>query len=76
MASYMDVNALLLLGYSSKESLELELLATENLKRVRTWSAEKVNSDNVENPYSIQDFLETKTTWHPVEQIGGASPGY
>lgn len=76
MASHMDVNALLLLGYSSKESLELELLAAENLKRVRVWSAEKVNSDNVENPYSIQDFLETKTTWHPVEQIGGASPGY
>ena len=76
MASHMDVNALLLLGYSSKESLELELLAAENLKRVRVWSDEKVNSDNVENPYSIQDFLETKTTWHPVEQIGGASPGY
>ncbi|MFT6166093.1 MAG: acyl-CoA reductase-like NAD-dependent aldehyde dehydrogenase [Vicingaceae bacterium] len=76
MASHMDVNALLLLGYSTKEAIQLEALATENLKRVRSWSAEKVNSDEVENPYSIQDFLETKTTWHPVEQIGGATAGY
>ncbi|MBL4706993.1 MAG: aldehyde dehydrogenase family protein [Flavobacteriales bacterium] len=76
MASHMDVNALLLLGYESKESLSLEQLATENLKRVRTWSAEKVNTDELENPYSIQDFLETKTTWHPIEQIGGATAGY
>ncbi len=76
MASHMDVNALLLLGYSTKEAIQLEELATENLKRVRSWSAEKVNSDEVENPYSIQDFLETKTTWHPVEQIGGATAGY
>mgnify|MGYP003654180323 FL=1 len=76
MASHMDVNALLLLGYSTKEATQLEELATENLKRVRSWSAKKVNSDEVENPYSIQDFLETKTTWHPVEQIGGATAGY
>jgi len=76
MASHMDVNALLLVGYSAKEAIQLEELAAENLKRVRSWSAEKVNSDEVENPYSIQDFLETKTTWHPVEQIGGATAGY
>ena len=76
MASHMDVNALLLLGFSTKDAIQLEELATENLKRVRYWSSEKVNSDEVENPYSIQDFLETKTTWHPVEQIGGATAGY
>lgn len=76
MASHMDVNALLLMGYESKETTALEQLATENLKRLRLWSAEKVNSNAVENPYSIQDFLETKTTWHPIEQIGGASSGY
>lgn len=76
MASHMDVNALLLLGYSVKDSTPLETVAAENLKRVRSWSADKVNTEEVENPYSIQDFLETKTTWHPVEQIGGATAGY
>lgn len=76
MASHMDVNGLLLLGIQSKDAIILEQLATENLKRVRSWSASKVNSNEVENPYSIQDFLETKTTWHPVEQIGGATAGY
>ena len=76
LSSHMDVNALLLMGYTPKQSVKLEELATENLKRVRVWSAGKVNSVEVENPYSIQDFLETKTTWHPVEQIGGAAAGY
>lgn len=76
LSSHMDVNALLLMGYTPKQSVKLEELATENLKRVRVWSAGKVNSLEVENPYSIQDFLETKTTWHPVEQIGGAAAGY
>ena len=76
ISSHMDVNALLLMGYDRTNALELEQLATANLKRVRSWSAEKVNSTAVENPYSIQDFLETKTTWHPVEQIGGAAAGY
>ena len=32
MASHMDVNALLLIGYSEKEASPLELIATENLK--------------------------------------------
>lgn len=76
LASHMDVNALLLLNIDSKTATELEILATENLKRVRKWSKEAINGNDIENPYSIQDFLETKTTWHPIEQIGGASAGY
>lgn len=76
MASHMDVNGLLLMGYPVENSLKLEQLATENLKRVRKWSADKANTEEVETPYVIQEFLETKTTWHPVEQIGGATGGY
>lgn len=76
MASHMDVNTLLLLGYKQKDSQDLELLATENLKRVRYWSSKQIHSASIETPYTIKDFLETKTTWHPIEQIGGASAGY
>ena len=75
-ASHMDVNSLLLIGYSTEGATSLEQLSTENLKRVRRWSSKKVNSSEMESPYSIKDFLETKTTWHPIEQIGGAKAGY
>lgn len=75
-ASHMDVNSILLIGYNDQEALPLEQIATENLKRVKRWSAEQINTSEVENPYSIQDFLEVKTTWHPIEQIGGAKAGY
>lgn len=76
LASHMDVNALLLLNVDNNISSDLEALATENLKRVREWDSEAVNGSDIENPYAIQDFLETKTTWHPIEQIGGATAGY
>lgn len=76
MASHMDVNALLLIGYDDKAAMNLEQIAVENLKRVKKWTSASVNSDEVENPYVIQNFLETKTTWHPIEQIGGAAAGY
>lgn len=76
MASHMDVNALLLIGYSSKQSVSIEQIATENLKRVIHWLASQTETNEIENPYAIQDFLETKTTWHPIEQIGGATAGY
>lgn len=72
-ASHMDVNSLLLLNAESDESKEAESLGVENLKRIRFWN----KGDFLENsPERINDFLEVKTTWHPIEQIGGASSGY
>jgi len=70
-ASHMDVNALLLNGQGLDLS-EIENIASGNLKRVRHWDLSK----NVSSPYCIKDFLEVKTTWHPIEQIGGATAGY
>ena len=29
-----------------------------------------------ENPYMIIKTQEFKTTWHPIEKIGGAGSGY
>jgi acyl-CoA reductase-like NAD-dependent aldehyde dehydrogenase len=65
-ASHMDVNAVY--AHTSDEAIlkELETLAALNVKRVRTdnlsdWFAEKARS-----PYRIMDFLEIKTTWHPI----------
>ena len=33
------------------------------------------DEDN-EHPYIIADFMETKTTWHPIEIISGSGSGY
>lgn len=76
MASHMDVNAFLYAGNDKKEMLSIEKFAVENLKRVRTKDFSKIYSDKHETPYYIEDFLEMKTTWHPIEKIGAAGSGY
>ena len=74
-ASHMDVNSLLLLGEKFDVSA-IEDVAAENMKRLRHWDSKYLKSKKLNSPYSIKDFLEVKTTWHPIEQIGGASSGY
>lgn len=70
LAAHMDVNALV------SESLEeldkpLALACVENLKRHITYS----NSTD-KGLQRITDLQEIKTTWHPIESIGGASSSY
>ena len=74
-ASHMDVNSILLLGEEINVG-EIENLATENMKRLRHWNKTHLKGKKLNSPYSIKDFQEVKTTWHPIEQIGGASSGY
>ncbi len=76
MSSHMDVNAFLYAGNDKKEILSIQKLAVENLKRVRVMDFSDVYSSDHETPYYIEDFLETKTTWHPIEKIGVAGSGY
>ncbi len=76
MASHMDVNAFLYTGKNKKEMLSVEKLAVDNLKRVRLKNLTNVYSPDHETPYYIEDFLEMKTTWHPIEKIGAEGSGY
>lgn len=74
MALHMDVNTLVI-----DRAVDMTVLvnaATENMKRVRDWSGVSWNGANGQGPYYISDLQETKTTWHPVEQIGGAGSEY
>jgi len=64
LASHMDVNAIDLAGVSADTVTDLEIAASDNLKRVlrprRTdWAAEPGTE-------RMLAFLETKTVWHPV----------
>jgi acyl-CoA reductase-like NAD-dependent aldehyde dehydrogenase len=75
-ASHMDVNSILYLGSDPKTIRSIKEKSADNLKRVRVWFNNDIQSAKFETPYTIKDFLEVKTTWHPIEQIGGASAGY
>ncbi|MEY5132281.1 MAG: hypothetical protein RLZZ198_285 [Bacteroidota bacterium] len=70
LAAHMDVNALVTecLGELNKP---LALACVENLKRHITYS----NSTD-QGLQRITDLQEVKTTWHPIESIGGATSSY
>lgn len=66
LTSHMDVNAILN-GLTDKNIMKLtDENASINIKRVYHYSAENWLDNIHESPYIIQQFLEIKTTWHPV----------
>ena len=68
LAKHMDVNAIYLTdNLKYKKSVQEE--ATQNLKRVVLGNKKPWIDTSIENPYIITDFMETKTTWHPIEFI-------
>jgi len=75
-ASHMDVNALLTIDLSKSIRKEIDETASVNVKRVLHQESKTFESNDSESPQTIRDFLEVKTTWHPIEQIGGAQAGY
>jgi acyl-CoA reductase-like NAD-dependent aldehyde dehydrogenase len=69
LASHMDVDAILVSagdGGGVDDAAEIERQAVHNLKRVRIERRTDWLAAAAESPYSILDFQETKTTWHPV----------
>ena len=66
MALHMDVNALLLCSDDKQQIAEAQTRSAENLKRVKIERRSDWHSSEVENPYAILDFVEVKTTWHPI----------
>lgn len=74
-ATHMDVNSILYAG-GIKENLKLiEEKSVVNLKRVFSYDIDWM-SDKGESVYFINDFQEVKTTWHPIENIGGSTANY
>ena len=75
LASHMDVNALITSNLESKLSNKLSLLSVDNLKRKFDYEVNWVEKDKQALHY-ISDLQEIKTTWHPIENVGGASSSY
>jgi acyl-CoA reductase-like NAD-dependent aldehyde dehydrogenase len=70
LASHMDVNALVS-GTIEALNTPLALACVDNLKRYIRYS------DGIpQGLQAIVELQEVKTTWHPIEKIGGATSSY
>ncbi|MDH4119228.1 MAG: aldehyde dehydrogenase family protein [Acidimicrobiia bacterium] len=60
LADHMDVNVLDVAGAPTDMLADLETASAENMKRIV-----KGATTDVQSPYLIAEFTETKTVWHP-----------
>ena len=75
-ADHMDVNATV---YCESDAATQKLIKEKsalNVKRVVLYDKVKWTTESGQSPYFILDLQEIKTTWHPIENIGGAKAGY
>ena len=75
LSEHMDVNALFLSNVYAEMENNTQLSAIDNLKRVIVKNDDWKKEDAQGISY-ISSFQEIKTTWHPIEQIGGATSTY
>jgi acyl-CoA reductase-like NAD-dependent aldehyde dehydrogenase len=75
-ADHMDVNAVIYCENDVETKKLIQQKVSLNLKRFFVYDKVKWNTDEAETPYFIMDTQEIKTTWHPIENIGGAKAGY
>lgn len=74
-AVHMDVNSIAYCGDEKETISLLKEKSVSNLKRIKVYK-EGWMDESAQNLYLITDFQEIKTTWHPIERIGGSAPGY
>ena len=75
LSSHMDVNAISSSKLSTDQKTQLEKNAVSNLKRTFFY-ADDWEASVGQGLYYIADLQEVKTTWHPIENIGGATSSY
>jgi acyl-CoA reductase-like NAD-dependent aldehyde dehydrogenase len=75
-ADHMDVNATVFCEADAATQKMIKEKSSLNVKRVVLYDKVKWNDASGQSPYFIMDFQEIKTTWHPIENIGGAKAGY
>lgn len=62
VSAHRDVDAILTVNLESAVEKSIQEAASDSLKRLRFIK----EAGQEGSPYAIQDFLEMKTTWHPV----------
>lgn len=76
LAKHMDVNALYLCDNNVESNKSNQIEAANNLKRIILPNDYNWHLNSIESPYEIIRFMETKTTWHPIENISNSGTGY
>ena len=74
-ASHMDINSVFYGGGSKDNTKLIQELAVVNVKRVHSYPINWSTEDG-QSVYFINDYQEIKTTWHPIENVGGSSSVY
>ncbi len=75
LTTHMDVNGMFYSGANASIMKDLRESAALNLKRVQCYDDNWINPSS-QGLHYITDFQEVKTTWHPIENVGGASSSY
>jgi acyl-CoA reductase-like NAD-dependent aldehyde dehydrogenase len=75
-ADHMDVNATVYCEADAATQKLIKEKSAFNVKRVVLYDKVKWATESGQSPYFIMDLQEIKTTWHPIENIGGAKAGY
>jgi acyl-CoA reductase-like NAD-dependent aldehyde dehydrogenase len=75
-ADHMDVNAVIYCEKNAAVQKMIKEKSALNMKRVVIYSDTNWKQEASQSPYLIQNTQEIKTTWHPIENIGGAKAGY
>jgi acyl-CoA reductase-like NAD-dependent aldehyde dehydrogenase len=75
-ADHMDVNAVVYTESDGEAQKLIREKSALNVKRAYIYDNINWLSDAGQSPYFILDTQEIKTTWHPIENIGGAKSGY
>lgn len=75
-ADHMDVNATIYCDSDADIKKMIREKSAMNLKRAFMYDKINWAKEEGQSPYLILDLQETKTTWHPIENIGGAKAGY
>ena len=65
-SSHMDVNAMAYYRNNAESKKTIQLNAALNVRRVHFYNTEDKNNVEDGSPYRILDFMEIKTTWHPI----------
>ena len=75
-SDHMDVNAVVFCEKDAATKKLIKEKAAINIKRVSFYDNKNWDTTEGQSPYFIMDTQEIKTTWHPIENIGGAKAGY
>ena len=75
-ADHMDVNATVFCEDDAATQKLIKEKSSLNVKRVVLYDKVKWATASGQSPYFIMDLQEIKTTWHPIENIGGGKAGY